>query len=97
MFREYQDADMRFAKTAIPVWLAQYGGDQLISRSQGKRLMTGMEKFEVVVLDFSNVDFIGQGFADQVFRVFVNERPQITVTPINTNEAVERMIKHVLG
>jgi anti-sigma regulatory factor (Ser/Thr protein kinase) len=95
VFGEFQNDDLRFSKTVVPVWLAEYGSDKLVSRSQGKRLMAGMEKFEIVVLDFDNVDFIGQGFADEVFRVFARQHPQIAIEAVNTNKEVENMIRRV--
>jgi hypothetical protein len=52
------------------VRLAKYGNDQLISRSQAKRLLARIELFKIVLFDFSGVETIGQAFADEIFRVF---------------------------
>ena len=38
---------------------------------------------------------MGQGFADEVFRVFQNMHPEIKLTVVNANAAVEGMIQHV--
>ena len=81
-----------FNKTVVPVKLAQYGNDKLISRSQAKRVLARVELFSDVVLDFRDVPTIGQAFADEVFRVFRNEHPNVTVVPIRTNAEVRRMI-----
>jgi len=35
----------------------------------------GLEKFEMVVLDFKGVQMVGQGFADEVFRVWQKNWP----------------------
>ncbi len=86
------DEDLRFNKTVIPVELAKIGSDDLVSRSQAKRLLARVDKFKTVLLDFSNIDTIGQAFADQVFRVFQNEHPEIEIVPINTAPDVEKMI-----
>lgn len=85
--------DFGFNKTVVPVELAQYGGDQLVSRSQAKRLLSRVELFKVVVLDFGGVKEIGQGFADEIFRVFVNRHPEITIEVMHANSAVKRMIE----
>ena len=79
-------------KTQVPVFLAIYGNENLISRSQAKRLLVRFEKFKTIILDFEGVDMIGQAFADEIFRVFQNTHPTIDIRPINTNEQVEKMI-----
>ena len=84
-----------FHKTRIPVSLARYGDDQLISRSQAKRLLTRVDRFKDVVLDFKGVSMIGQGFADEVFRVFSVNHPDVHIHPIRANAEVKRMIAHV--
>ncbi|MHB8254030.1 MAG: STAS-like domain-containing protein [Acidiferrobacter sp.] len=73
IFDQYTSGDdYGFNKTVVPVRLAQYGNEKLISRSQAKRLLARIERFKVVILDFSEVDMIGQAFADEVFRVFAH-------------------------
>jgi anti-sigma regulatory factor (Ser/Thr protein kinase) len=89
--------DYGFTKTAIPVRLAKYGDEQLISRSQAKRLLARIDQFKVVLLSFHEVDTIGQAFADEVFRVFANEHPDIRLHAASTTPDVERMIRHVAG
>ena len=93
VFDYYSDDDFGFTKTNIPVFLAQYGEENLISRSQAKRLLTRFDRFKEIVLDFQDVESIGQAFADEIFRVFHNEHPKINLHSINTNEQVLNMIK----
>ncbi|MDR3284095.1 MAG: DUF4325 domain-containing protein [Treponema sp.] len=97
IFNEYADPDKQpgFYKTVIPVRLLKYDGEDLMSRSQAKRLITRFDRFIEVVLDFSDVPFIGQGFADEVFRVFANAHPTVRLAPVNCAEDVRRMIAHV--
>lgn len=99
VFDEFSDAedDLAFNKTVVPVKLALYEGEQLISRSQAKRILNRVEKFKTVMLDFQDVSLIGQGFADEVFRVFAARNPQIKLIPINLNEDIQRSIKAVLA
>ena len=93
IFDQYTSGDdYGFNKTIVPVTLAQYGTDKLISRSQAKRLLAGVDKFKVVAVDFKGVDSIGQAFADEIFRVFPNAHPQIQVMEVNTNTEVKNMI-----
>lgn len=85
--------DYGFNKTIVPVRLAQYGNDKLVSRSQAKRLLARVERFQTVIFDFSEVPSIGQAFADEIFRVFTLEHPAIKVHVINANAEVNQMIK----
>lgn len=68
------------------------GRDNLVSRSQAKRLLGRFDRFKVVVLDFSGVASIGQSFADEVFRVFRSKHPEVELVPINASSEVRRMI-----
>ena len=81
-----------FSKTVVPVRLAQYGDDRLISRSQAKRVLARVDRFSTVLLDFRDVPTIGQAFADEVFRVFRRAHPDLNIIPINENAEVKRMI-----
>ena len=97
IFDEYTGDDFVFNKTKITVHLAKdYLGHDFVSRSLAKRILMNVEKFKVIVLDFENIDNIGQGFADEVFRVFKNKNPDITIVPINMNEEIEFMINRAM-
>jgi hypothetical protein len=87
--------DVAFSKTVVPVRLAQYGNDKLISRSQAKRVLARAELFTTVMFDFTDVPTIGQSFADEIFRVFAQEHPKIEIFAIRTNSEVKRMIDRV--
>jgi hypothetical protein len=94
IFDQYSDLeDFGFIKTVVPVRLAQYGNEKLISRSQAKRVLGRVELFKTVLLNFEGVPIIGQAFADEIFRVFVNSHPQIDLIAINANSEVKRMIE----
>ena len=89
--------DYGFSKTTIPVKMLEAGSEMkiFISRSQAKRLLSRVERFSSIVLDFEGVDEIGQGFADEIFRVFKNEHPEIEIFCIKCNNDVEKMIIRV--
>lgn len=93
IFDQYSDEETYgFSTTVVPVKLAQYGNDRLISRSQAKRVLARVELFQKVILDFDKVPTIGQAFADEVFRVFAKEHPRVQLIPIHANSEVTRMI-----
>lgn len=98
IFDQYSSGEgYGFNKTVVPVSLAQYGNDQLISRSQAKRLLARVELFKVVIFDFTGVESIGQAFADEIFRVFASQYPNIELIPRHANHHVRQMIERAKG
>ena len=81
-----------FARTQFPLVLARYGEENLFSRSQARRILARIENFEEVVLDFKGIRTIGQGFADEIFRVFQTVHPGIEIGYTNATDSVKRMI-----
>jgi anti-sigma regulatory factor (Ser/Thr protein kinase) len=93
VFDEYVSGeDYDFSRTVVPVVLAQYVGDPLISRSQAKRVLARVDLFRAVVFDFSGVDSIGQAFADEIFRVFAQAHPDIELQFVHVNASVRKVI-----
>lgn len=95
VFNEYADFEHGFVKTNIKI---QNIFDRVpVSRSEAKRLSEGLYKFKTVVLDFEGIEWMGQGFADQIFRVFQNSYPDVEIVPVNMNENVNKMYHHVIN
>lgn len=67
----------------------------LPSRSEAKKILAGAEVFASIVMDFKGVESIGQGFADEVFRVFKTAHPDIEIEIKNASAFILRMIAHV--
>lgn len=86
-----------FTRTIVPMQLARYGDDNLVSRSQAKRLLTRIDRFRVVILDFAGIETIGQAFADEVFRVFALQHPGVELVPLHAGPAVTQMINRALS
>lgn len=94
VFAEYREGDkFGFDRTVVPVILAQYGNDQLVSRSQAKRVLARVENFEHVVFDFDRVSQIGQGFADEIFRVFAKAHPKVKLSVVRAGREVLGMVE----
>jgi anti-sigma regulatory factor (Ser/Thr protein kinase) len=87
--------DYGFDKTIVPVDLARYGKQNLVSRSQARRLLTRLEKFKTVVFDFGNVKSVGRAFVDEIFRVFKNSHPKINILAINDNKSIRQLIDEI--
>jgi anti-sigma regulatory factor (Ser/Thr protein kinase)/biotin operon repressor len=93
VFAQFQSGDeLAFTKTIVPVRMAQYGDDKLVSRSQAKRLLARVDRFKTVIMDFEEVAAIGQAFADEIFRVFRNQHPEIDLFAIHAAPAVQDFI-----
>jgi len=88
-----EEEDYGFTKTVVPVRLARHGIEKLVSRSQAKRLLARIDRFNVVIFDFTGVESISPAFADEIFRVFARSNPSIRLIPINEVPAVQRMIR----
>ena len=95
IFDTYSDIEHGFTTTRIPISFVSDTGYP-VSRSQAKRLCFGLDNFEHVILDFDGVSEIGQGFADEVFRVYANNHPMIRLDYENATPDVERIIRHVV-
>ena len=89
--------DYAVTETVVPVRAVRHGDEQLVSRSQAKRLLARVEQFRTVRLDFIRIDAIGPAFADEIFRVFALRHPDVELIAINTNADVERMIARAKG
>ena len=96
LFDEYTGSNYEFDKTRITVYLSGAKGEN-IARSQAKRMLFGLDKFRRIVLDFKKVRGIGQGFADEVFRVFRAHHPSIRIEPVNMSPSVAFMIRRTNG
>ena len=94
IFDQYSDIDGGFNTTKIPLKNIFDGAP--VSRSQAKRVCNRLEQFTEAILDFDGIEWMGQGFAHQIFIVFKNAHPEISIVPQNMNDSVERMYYHVI-
>ncbi len=88
-----EEFDYKFHKTRAYVKLYH---QEYVSRSEAKRLLYGLDKFNEVILDFTGVKSIGQGFADEIFRIFMRNHPAISISVENLNPTLKPIIKHVV-
>lgn len=95
VFDSFAPLEEGFIKTLIPMREVCPLGNP-VARSQARRILKRLDEFKEVIFDFNGIEFMGQGFADEIFRVFQNAHPDIVLRPINANEAVLGMIQHVI-
>jgi anti-sigma regulatory factor (Ser/Thr protein kinase) len=92
----FPESDFNFDKTEMKMKLFT-GGSIYVSRSQARRILSGLEKFRSIVFDFDQIPIIGQAFADEIFRVFHEKNPEIRLNIVNANNAVKFMINRAEG
>lgn len=100
VYAQYQGEDsdgiQSFDKTHIIVGLSKLGGERYVSRSQARRIILGLEKFKHIFLDFEGISTVGQGFVDEVFRVFQSKHPKMKIGYTNASDDVKFMIERSL-
>lgn len=84
--------DFQFEKTRVLVKLLQ---SEYVSRSEAKRLLHNLDRFSEIELDMRDVTSVGQGFTDEIFRVFASAHPETAIRAVNAGKAVAAMIRHI--
>ena len=95
-FNQYASIE-GFYKAMVPVKLLQYKNEGLVSRSQARRLLARVDEFKEVVFVFENIEEIGQPFADEIFRVYARNHPDIKISAKNASKVIEGMIFRVVN
>jgi STAS-like domain of unknown function (DUF4325) len=94
VFAEYP-RDLESCRTRTVMRLFAIG-TEVVSRSQARSLVSGLERFREVVLDFGGVELAGQGFADEVFRVWARQHPEVALIPIAMSPPVAFMVERAI-
>jgi anti-sigma regulatory factor (Ser/Thr protein kinase)/biotin operon repressor len=88
-----EDFDFRFERSLV---IVRFYAGEYVARSEARRLLARLDQFREVMLDFSGVKSIGQGFADEIFRVFATAHPGVALKRINVAPGIEAVIRHVV-
>ncbi len=91
IFEEFT-TDFVFNRTRVHVKLYEIDSD-FVSRSEARRILSGLDRFEEVELDFQGVKSVGQGFADEVFRVWAAGHPKVALHPTHMATPVAFMVE----
>ncbi|WKB51705.1 STAS-like domain-containing protein [Eleftheria terrae] len=98
VYEEHAAADgADFGRTVVPMRLARLAGEDLESRAQAKRIVARFQSFQTVELDFADVPVIGQAFADELFRVFAQQHPGVSLRPLNMSPAVAQSVREAVA
>jgi hypothetical protein len=91
------EGGLDFDRTRVVVRLVDLEGRTLVSRSQAKHIVAGIERFREVILDFEGVESVTPAFADEIFRVFASGHQQAQLLPCQDNAQVRAMIQRAAG
>jgi hypothetical protein len=95
IFAQYSEQSFQFDTSRIIVKLFERGVD-FVSRSEAKRIVVGLERFRHVIVDFRGIDSVGQGFADEIFRVWAEAHPDVRIDTINMRDPVRFMVERTM-
>ncbi len=91
VFDKYTDDDYEFNQNIVKINLSKY--ERLMSRSEAKRLLLGLDDYAVLDFNFQNVGEVGQGFCDEIFRVYANKYPRKVLSYNRASDVVRYMIE----
>lgn len=94
VFNMFSNEDKGFFKTQLPMKM-MFDNVYPVSRSQARRLYSTFDKFEEIVLDFKDIENIGQAFAHELFIVYGKNNPKKRLVIENSNDSVNNMIERV--
>jgi len=91
VFDKYTGDDYEFNQNIVKVNLSKY--ERLMSRSEAKRLLLGLDEYVVLDFNFQNVSEIGQGFCDEIFRIYASKYPDKILSYHQASDVVRYMIE----
>ncbi len=91
VFDKYTGDDYEFNRNIVKINLSKH--KRLMSRSEAKRLLLGLDEYTVLDFNFKNVDEVGQGFCDEIFRVYANRNPDKLLSYHGASDVVRYMIE----
>ena len=91
VFDKFTGDDYEFDQNIVKINLSRH--ERLMSRSEAKRLLLGLDEYSVLDFNFKNVAEVGQGFCDEIFRVYANRNPGKILSYHNASDVVRYMIE----
>jgi len=91
VFDKFTGDNYEFNQNIVKINLSKH--KRLMSRSEAKRLLLGLDEYSVLDFNFKNVDEVGQGFCDEIFRVYANRNPGKLLSYHRASDVVRYMIE----
>lgn len=86
-----------FERTVVPLQMLASAHSGLESRAQARQIAARLAQFRRVELDFVDIADVGHSFADELFRVFAREHPNVELVPTHTSPRVAALLASVSG
>jgi anti-sigma regulatory factor (Ser/Thr protein kinase) len=87
----YTGGEYEFNQNIVKINLSKH--ERLMSRSEAKRLLLGLDDYSVLDFNFRNVAEVGQGFCDEIFRVYAQRNPNKLLSYHGASDTVRYMIE----
>jgi anti-sigma regulatory factor (Ser/Thr protein kinase) len=84
-----------FERTVVPLALLTGPHVDLDSRSQARRVAKRLAAFRRADLDFGGLSEVGHAFADELFRVYGERQPGLSLVPVNAAPRVAAVIDSI--
>jgi anti-sigma regulatory factor (Ser/Thr protein kinase) len=84
-----------FERTVVPLQVLTSARSGLESRAQARRVAARLAQFRRAELDFEGIDEVGHSFADELFRVYAREHPDLELVPLHTNPRVAALLASI--
>ena len=84
-----------FERTEVPLQLLAQA-QVLASRAEARRAVARLDQFRRADINFSGIRDVGQGFADEMFRVYRRRHPGVELVPQGMTPQVAAMVEAVL-
>lgn len=84
-----------FDRTQVPLALIPGAATGLDSRAQARRVAGRLASFRCAEVDFTGIAEIGHGFADELFRVFRLQHPDVRLHPLGMAPGVAAMVASI--
>ena len=86
-----QPGGYAFERTEVPLQLLAHG-QVLASRAEARRALARLQQFRRADINFAGIQDVGQGFADEMFRVFRRRHPGVELVPQGMTPQVAAMV-----
>ena len=84
-------------KGSITILLKEFFGLDPIARSSARELFPKLEGKSSVILDFANIEEVGQAFVHEFFIVWKRNHPDVELEIVNACDDVNFMVKRVIN
>ena len=68
-------------------------GEPFMTRAQARSIIEGKDGCFHLILDYTNIQEIGEDFADEIYNIFAKKNPQVRIKSENMSKKVRKIIE----